>query len=98
MNVVSKNQTYSLALVDMIGTLDDLGTFAMETIESMGAQRIQPLCLNLFKCMVNMIEGIKAMTVERDSSNEATEENLSPVLPHEFVRLHGAKFAVIIRK
>ena len=38
MNVVSTNQTYSLALVDMIGTLNDLGTFAMETIEGIGAQ------------------------------------------------------------
>ena len=81
MNVVSKNQTYSLALVDMIGTLDDLGTFAMETIESIGAQRFQPLCHNLFKFMVNMIKGIEAMTAERDSSNEAAEENLLPVFP-----------------
>ena len=85
MNVVSTNQTYSLALVDMIGTLNDLGTFAMETIESIGAQRPQPLSYNLSKCMVNLIEGIEAMTAERDSSNEAAEENLSPVLPHELV-------------
>ena len=38
MNAVATNWIYSLALVDMIGTLDDLGTFAMETIESIGAQ------------------------------------------------------------
>ena len=69
----------------MIGTLNDLGTFAMETIESIGAQRHQPLCYNLSKCMVNLIKGIEAMTAERDSSIEAAEENLSPVLPHELV-------------
>ena len=45
-----------------------------------------------------MIEGIEAVTAEGDSSNEATEENLPLVLPHEFVKLHGAKFATIIRK
>jgi hypothetical protein len=73
MDVVSTDQTYSLALVDMIGTLNDLGTVAMETIESIGAQRPQLLCYNLSKCMVNLIEGIEAMTAERDSSNEAAE-------------------------
>ena len=70
----------------MIGTLNDLGTFAMETIESIGVQRHQPLCYNLSKCMVNLIEGIEAMTAERDSSNEATERVLSPVLPHKLVK------------
>ena len=69
----------------MIGTLNDLGTFAMETIESIGAQRPQPLSYNLSKCMVNLIEGIEAMTAERDSNNETAEENLSPVLLHELV-------------
>ena len=69
----------------MIGTLNDLGTFAMETIESIRAQLHQPLCYNLSKCMVNLIEGIEAMNAERDSSNESPEENLSPVLPHELV-------------
>ena len=69
----------------MIGTLNDLGTFAMETFESIGAQRYQPLCYNLSKCMVNLINGIEAMTAERDSSIEAAVENLSPVLPHELV-------------
>ena len=52
MIVVSTNWTYSVALVHMIGTLNDLGTFAMETIASIGAQRIQLLCINLFKWMV----------------------------------------------
>jgi hypothetical protein len=42
-NVVSTNQTYSLALVDIAGTLKNLVTFVIETIESIGAQRIQPL-------------------------------------------------------
>ena len=60
MNVVSTNWIYSLALVDMIGTLNDLGTFAMEAIEGIGAQRTQPLCFNLSKCMVTLIEGIEA--------------------------------------
>jgi hypothetical protein len=82
----------------MIGTLNDLRTFEIETIEVIGAQRIQPLCFNLSKCMVDLIEDIEAMTVERDSSNEATEENLPPVLPHELVKLCGAEFAAIIRK
>jgi hypothetical protein len=50
----------------MIETLNDLGTFAMETMESIGAQRCQPLCYNISKCMVNLIEGIEAMTAERD--------------------------------
>jgi hypothetical protein len=69
----------------MIGTLNDLGTFAIKTIECIGAQRHQPLCYNLSKCMVNLIEDIEAMIAERNSSNEAAEENLSPVLPHELV-------------
>ena len=69
----------------MIGTLNNLGTFAKETIESIGAQRHQPLCYNLSKCMVNLIKGIEAMTAESDTSIEAAEENLSPVLPHELV-------------
>ena len=43
MNVASTNQTYSLALVDIIGTLNNLVTFVIETIESTRAQRIQPL-------------------------------------------------------
>ena len=86
MIVVSTNWTYSVALVHMIGTLNDLGTFAMEIIESIGAQWYQPLCYNLSKCMVNLINGIEAMTAERDSSNEATERVLSPVLPHKLVK------------
>ena len=55
MNVISTNQTYSLALFDMIRTLNNLGTFAMVTIKSIGAQRMQLLCFNFFKCMVNLI-------------------------------------------
>ena len=47
---------------------------------------------------MNLIEGIEAVTAEGDSSNEATEENLPLVLPHEFVKLRGDKFAAIIRK
>ena len=80
----------------MIGALNDLRTFVMETIESIGAQQIHSLCFNLPKCMVNLIEGIDAVTAERDSVNEATEENLPPVLPHELVKLCGAEFAAII--
>ena len=34
-----------------------------------------------FQVHVNMIKGIEAMTAERDSSNEAAEENLLPVFP-----------------
>ena len=74
----------------MIGTLNNLGTFAMETVEGIGAQRIQLLCFNLSKCMVTLIEGIEAVTAERDSGNDATEEYLPPVLPHELVKLHVA--------
>jgi hypothetical protein len=48
--------------------------------------------------MVNLIEGILAVTAERDSSNEATEENLPPVLLHELVKLCGAVFAAFIQK
>ena len=55
MNVASTNQTYSLALFDMIRTLNNLGTFAMLTSKSIGAQRMQLLCFNFFKCMVNLI-------------------------------------------
>ena len=46
----------------------------------------------------DLIEGIEAMTAERDSSNEAIEENQPTVLPHELVKLRGAEFAAIIRK
>ena len=48
--------------------------------------------------MKNLIEGIEAMTAERDSVKEAAEENIPPVLPHDLFKLHGAKFAAIIRK
>jgi hypothetical protein len=82
----------------MVGILNDLGKFAMETIESIGAQRRQPLCYNLSKCMMNLIKGIAAVTAERDTSNEAAEENLTHVLPHKIFKLHGAKFAAMIRK
>ena len=34
MNGISTEQTYSLALVDMIGTLNNLGTFLIEAIRS----------------------------------------------------------------
>jgi hypothetical protein len=73
--IVSTNKTYSPALVDMFGTLNDLGTFLMETIEGIGVQRIQPLCFSLSKCMVNLIEGIETVNVGRDTSNEATKES-----------------------
>ena len=98
MNVVSTNQTYSLALVDMIGTLNNLGTFLIEAIESIGAQSIELPCFNLSKCTVSLIEGIEALTAERDWVNEATGENLLSVLPHELIKFCGAKFSAIIRK
>ena len=66
MITVSTNQTHSLALVAMIGTINDLGTFAMETIESIGAHRMQLLCFNLSKFMMNLIEGIEAMTTVKN--------------------------------
>jgi hypothetical protein len=51
-----------------------------------------------FQVHGELIEAIEAITAERDSSNEATEENLPTVLPHELVQLRGAEFAAIIRK
>ena len=66
MNLVLTNPTYSLALVNMIRTLNNLGTFVMKTIQSIGAPKLQPICFNLSNCMVNLIEGIDTVTAERD--------------------------------
>ena len=51
-------------------------------------------------CPTNLLNCAEftAMITERDSSNEAAEENLSPVLPHELVNCMVPKFAAIIRK
>ena len=48
--------------------------------------------------MMDLIEGIDAMTAERDLINEATEDNLPLALPHELFKLHHAKSVAIIRK
>ena len=89
---------FSITFDNMQSALEDLGTFASDTMSSFGTEGMRPIYKSLSECTLKLIEGIDSVVAERSSVNDAAEENLPPVLPHELVKLRGSQFSNIIRQ
>ena len=83
----------------MINYLFDQGMFIQETfIDKLSVEQQILVCNMVGNLVMQVVEGITNIQVERDSSNLPAEDQVPPVLPHELVKLKGRDFTSIVVK
>src|SRR5437667_8584651 len=60
-------------------------------------QQIQ-VATTIGNVIMQIVEGITNIQVERDNHNRPAEDQVPPVLPHELVKLKGCEFTCIVVK
>ena len=60
-------------------------------------QQIQ-VATTIGNIVMQIVEGITNIQVERDNHNRPAEDQVPPVLPHELVKLKGREFICIVVK
>ena len=90
------NNSLLVAFLDTEGVLEDLGSFAVETLQNLENEEKQLIFCNVSKCAVNLIAGLANIVAEQNSMNEASE-NVSPVLPHQLITLRDREYAFILQ-
>lgn len=66
--------------------INDQGIFIRNTFKELSSEDQDNVVNHVGKLLVTMVEGIHDIQAERDSCNHAADD-LSPVLPHELVKL-----------
>jgi hypothetical protein len=77
-----------VAFSDTEGVLEDLGSFAVETLQNLENEEKQLIFCTVSKCAVNLIAGLANIVAEGNSLNEAVEK-VPHELPHQFIALRG---------
>src|SRR5439155_6763020 len=104
LNAVNKTThiTYSqwcITRENTINYLFDQGMFIQEIFTDKLSIDQQILVSNTVgKLVMQVVEGITNIQVERDKSNLPAEDQVPPVLPHELVKLKGRDFTSIVIK
>ena len=81
-----------------INYLFDQGMFIQETfIDKLSVEQQILVCNMVGNLVMQVVEGITNIQVERDSSNLPAEDQVPPVLPHELIKLKGHDFTSICR-
>jgi len=81
---------------NIINYLFDQGTFIQDTfVNKLTVESQVEVTILIGKLAMQIIDGITDIQVEHNSANRPTEA-LSPVLPHEIVKLRGRDFATIV--
>jgi hypothetical protein len=94
---LSDDRKFSASFVSIAIVFEDIGIFAVETLDALDVvEKYQPY-QNVSKCVVNLIAGIARVVAEQDSMNEAANEILS-ILPHMLLKLCGKDFAEVLQK
>lgn len=77
--------------------LDGLGLWMMEQLESLATDDLCDLLSTIGKLFVEAADGISQITVERSAENEASSDELPPVLPHELSRIDMRQFVKVLQ-
>ncbi|RLN74225.1 hypothetical protein BBJ28_00000596 [Nothophytophthora sp. Chile5] len=98
--VTSKDGKYSVKTDDVVGALEDLGSFVVEALQPSENEANQPVITatvtEVADGVVDLVSGLNSIADEIDGAYDTTSE-LPAVLPHELVKLRGRQFAVVIR-
>jgi hypothetical protein len=89
---ISDDSSLVVAFSATEGVLEDLGSFAIETLKNLENEEKQLIFCNVSECAVNLIASLANTVAERNSMNEAAEK-VPPVLPHHSVTLRGRECA-----
>ena len=92
---LSDDRKFSASFVTIAIVIEDIGTFAVETLDALDVVEKNQLSQNVSKCVVNLIAGIARMVAEQDSMKEAANEIL-PIVPHMLLKLCGKDFAEVL--
>ena len=92
---LSDDRKFSASFVTIAIVIEDIGTFAVETLDALDAVEKYQLYQNVLKCVVNLIAGIARVVTEQDSMKEAANEIL-PIVPHMLLKLCGKDFAEVL--
>ena len=92
---LSDDRKFSASFVSIASVIEDIGTFAVETLHALDAVEKNQLYQIVSKCVVNLIAGIARVVTEQDSMNEAANE-IPPILQHMLLKLCGKDFAEVL--
>ena len=93
---LSDDRKFSASFVIVASVIEDIGTFAVETLDALDVVEKNQLYQNVSKCVVDLITGIARVVAEWDSMNEAANE-IPPILLHMLLKLHGKDFAEVYK-
>ena len=101
--MIQRNHSLSLQHITEFSTCIqnqfDQGIFIQETFIDKLSVEQQILVSNMVGNLVmQVVEGITNIQVERDNSNLPAGDQVPPVLPHELVKLKGRDFTSIVVK
>ena len=94
---LSDDRKFTASFVSIASVIEGIGTFAVETLDTLDVVEKNQLYQNVSKCVVNLIAGIARVVAEQDSMNEAAK-TIPPILPHVLLKLHGRDFAEVLQK
>ena len=94
---MTDDRKFSASFVSIASVIEDIGTFAVETLDALDVAEKNQLYQNVLKCVVNLIAGIARVVAEQDSMNEAANK-IPPILPHMLLKLCRKDFAEVLRK
>ena len=94
---LSDDRKFSASFVSIASVIEDIGTFAVETLDALDVVEKNQLYQNVSKCVVNWTAGIARVVAEQDSIYEAANE-IPPIVPHMLLKLHGKEFAEVLQK
>ena len=94
---LSDDRKFTASFVSIASVFEDIGTFAVETLDALDVVEKNQLYQNVSKCVVNLIAGITRVVAGQDSMKEAANEIL-PIVPHMLLKLRGRDSAEVLRK
>ena len=94
---MSDDRKFSASFVSIASDFEDIGTFAVETVDALDVVEKNQLYQNASKCVLNLIASIARVVAKQDSINEAAYEIL-PILPHMLLKLHGKDLTEVFQK
>ena len=93
----SDERKFTTSFVSIASVFEDIGTFAVETLDALDVVEKYQLYQNVSKCVVNLIAGIARVVAEQYSMNEAANDIL-PIVPYMLLKLCGKDFAEVMKK
>jgi len=86
---------WSISYQNIINYLYDQGTFIEDTYNQLSIQSQIEIIHMVGLLIMQIVDGVLNIQAERDSAN-LSADNLSPVLPHQLVKIPGREFTKIV--